>query len=355
MTGARQGMPYREAFEQASELAKNALDHMSELRIAPHPDNFEVWYAYQSKVDAELTRKLEQLLETDSADETEAYLDIKRTFLGDDREGALEATSQEAGAAIQGALQTLNAAASNAKDYGDKLAHFSGDMQSADGIKAQALVAKLLADTRQVMERNAELEAELQSAGEQIEQLRDNLDDARKASETDGLTGLPNRRAFDLQLTAAIARAQSDAGPLTLIVADVDRFKRFNDSFGHAVGDEVLKLVGRALGVAAKGVGTPARYGGEEFCVVLPNTTMQTAVATAEQLRKAIAAKSLKSMRTGENYGQVTLSFGVAALGPTDTADSLYERADAALYLAKRTGRNRTCTQDDLETAKAAG
>lgn len=348
-------MSYKESSKRAEEVASLAFEQMKSLEIAPYPDNYEVWYAYHADVDAELSRKLGRLLDDIQNFDPGSYHDIKQAYLGEDTTRVLLQASDGVEALIASALSSIDAASSNARDYGDKLADFSGDLNTADSGEIRRLVAKVLADTREVMARNAELEVELKVASDRIEKLRDSLDDARRASETDGLTGLPNRRAFDLGLDAEIERARADHTPLTLLIADVDHFKKFNDSFGHRVGDEVLKLVGRVLKSMLKGRDKPARYGGEEFCMVLPTTDLAGGVAVAEQIRKAIAQKALKSARTGQSYGQVTISLGCATLAPSDTAVSMMDRADAALYLAKTYGRNRTCTQSDLDEARKAG
>ncbi len=347
-------MTYKESSQRAAEIAAETLVKMEELTIAPYPDNYEVWYAYHAGVDAELSRKLSDLLAQIDQFDPESYQSIKRSYLGADSQKLLRSTGDSVDSLIAAALTSIDAASSNARDYGDKLADASDNLETTDLEKVRKVVAKMIVDTKDVMERNAVLETELQSASERIEKLRDNLDDARRASETDGLTGLPNRRAFDLGLEAEIERARADRAPLALLMGDVDHFKSFNDRFGHRVGDEVLKLVGRVLRSFLKGRDKPARYGGEEFCMLLPATEIEGAVAIAEQIRKAIAAKTLKSARTGENYGNVTMSLGCAILRPGDTALSVVDRADAALYLAKTYGRNRVCTEDEVVASRKA-
>lgn len=349
-------MAYKESYKQAAELAKLALEQMANLEIAPHPDNFEVWYAFRAEVDAELTRKLARLMsDADNSFDLGVYHDIKRDYLGDLQAKLLQSAGADIGATADKVLASLDAASTSTRDYGDALADVSGDLESADVATARHLVAKLMVETQQAIARSTELEAELKASSSKIESLRSNLDDARKASETDGLTGLPNRRSFDLGLAMEFERATTNQGDLSLIIADVDHFKRFNDTYGHMIGDEVLRLVGRVLKSLIKGSDTPARYGGEEFCILLPTTDAKGAFIVAEQVRNAIASKSLKSARTGESYGNVTLSFGCAALRADDTPESLYERADAALYQAKRDGRNRTCSEFDLESRQKAG
>lgn len=347
-------MSYKENMERASAVASEALEQMGELEIAAHPDNYEIWYAYHAGIDAELSRQLGDLLDNIDEFDPFSYNEIKQSYLGEDTNQLLQSASESVEDAIGKALHSIGAASHNAKDYGDKLAGFSGDLQGAQPEQINALVKKAMLDANEVMARNAALEQELNAATADIEKLRGNLDDARRASETDGLTGLPNRRAFDLGLDEEMARAEEDRTPLTLLIADVDHFKRFNDSFGHRVGDEVLKLVGRVMKSMLKGRDIPARYGGEEFCVILPTTELKGGITVAEQIRKTIGAKILKSAKTGQNYGNVTLSIGVACLRPTDSMESLVERADAALYFAKHSGRNRVATEQDLQRKSAS-
>lgn len=231
---------------------------------------------------------------------------------------------------------------------------FSGDLSGAGPEQIQALVKKALMGAIEAISRNAALEKELNEASDSISELQTNLEDARRASEIDGLTGLSNRRAFDPGLEAEIERAREDRTTLTLLITDVDHFKRFNDTYGHRVGDEVLKLVGRVMKSMLKGRDIPARYGGEEFCIILPTTYLKGGVVFAEQIRKTIAAKVLKSAKTGQSFGNVTLSIGAALLQPNDTMESIVERADAALCLAKHSGRNLGATEKDLQRQQAS-
>jgi diguanylate cyclase (GGDEF)-like protein len=157
-----------------------------------------------------------------------------------------------------------------------------------------------------------------------------------RLASTDPLTGLANRRVFEAALNREVARAARSGAPLSLLVLDVDHFKRVNDLLGHQAGDDVLRHVGRALGGEARQTDLAARYGGEEFCVVLPDCGPAEAMVVADRLRAAIAASTEPT--------QVSASAGVATM-PANAVDgaSLVAAADEALYAAKRQGRNRTC------------
>jgi diguanylate cyclase (GGDEF)-like protein len=193
------------------------------------------------------------------------------------------------------------------------------------------------------MRLRAQSEAELRLARDALEQLNHTLN---ALAMEDGLTGLANRRQFDLTLDNEFSRAMRNASTLALIMMDVDCFKQYNDIYGHAAGDKCLQAIGRTIaGLAARRPGDlAARYGGEELAVLLPNTDVAGAAVLAERIRSAI--RDLGIVHAGTSDGFVTLSAGVDAFSPapgTGQSKELIEAADKALYAAKAGGRNRVC------------
>ncbi len=164
---------------------------------------------------------------------------------------------------------------------------------------------------------------------------------------TDSLTGLRNHRAFHESLLSLVQMAERSGQPLSLIMLDIDHFKQFNDRFGHPAGDELLRQVATVLRQSARAYDVVARYGGEEFAILLPNTDLQEAVAVAERLRQQVAAIQ-------NPHATVTASFGVATHRRGQAPATLLYEADAALYRAKRSGRNCICTAED-DKLQAAG
>jgi diguanylate cyclase (GGDEF)-like protein len=154
----------------------------------------------------------------------------------------------------------------------------------------------------------------------------------------DGLTGLANRRSADQKLRAEVARARRFGDRVCLVLADLDDFKNVNDTFGHPVGDEALRLFAATLAATVREMDLAARWGGEEFALVLPGTDAEGGARLAERAREALERCVLR-VEGGEVL--VTASFGVASLPPADDADALVAAADEALYEAKRTGKNR--------------
>jgi two-component system cell cycle response regulator len=171
--------------------------------------------------------------------------------------------------------------------------------------------------------------------------LRENLDQSLELAVTDQLTGLHNRRYMESQLDALVRRAVlGGSDPVALLVIDIDHFKKINDSFGHGVGDEVLREFAVRLASNVRAIDLPVRFGGEEFVVVMPETEIADAHRIAERIRLHVAGSPFRVL-DGEELLTVTISIGVAASVPEDTPLKLIKRADEAMYEAKANGRNR--------------
>ena len=180
--------------------------------------------------------------------------------------------------------------------------------------------------------------AELNESKAQIERQNEEL---RRLATRDPLTGCLNRRAFSEKLDPLFAAAQGASTALTLFITDIDHFKSFNDRYGHAVGDQVLQVFARSLSSGLRECDLLCRYGGEEFLIVLPGLDAAQAAEVAERLRVEVGERAGKGVRSTPGLA-ITASFGVASLTAdiTDPAQ-IIERADQAMYVAKRSGRNR--------------
>jgi diguanylate cyclase len=194
-----------------------------------------------------------------------------------------------------------------------------------------------------------QLEEKLQASREDISQLQRDLDDVRREAMLDPLTRIYNRKFFDEGLIKAINEAKTTGAPLSLMLLDIDQFKRFNDTWGHQTGDQVLRLVAMTLKSNIKDKDVAARYGGEEFAAVLPETDLEGAMIVAENVRKAVQAKELLKRSTNEKLGRITASFGVATFRRGDTPSTFIERADRCLYAAKHAGRNKVISENELK------
>jgi diguanylate cyclase len=203
------------------------------------------------------------------------------------------------------------------------------------------VVKFLLAENAKMQNEARELKACLEQSRSQIDSLRSHLAEARETCVRDPLTSLGNRRCFDDGLAKALAEARARGTALSLVLADIDNFKKVNDLFGHRVGDEILKMFARVLVDNVRAADTVARYGGEEFAVILPSTQVDSARQMTERMRSQLESMQLAVNASGEQIGRITASFGIAELIPGDDAGTLVQRADDKLYQAKCSGRNR--------------
>jgi diguanylate cyclase len=327
-----------------------AIEQIKALRQPPYPRNYEIWYTYVAGHNPELNQNINDLLARkgclSAADVDQIYdAHVASTRLTD----RIDSVGAKVVDQIDRIMATIDAASGTTANYGDSLANVSQKLGAADREGLRTIVERLVVATKEINKTNQTLEASLKASRHEISQLQNNLDAVRSESLTDPLTTLANRKFFDLTLEKAIAEAVKTGEPLSLLMADIDHFKKINDTFGHLTGDQVLRRVAHAMKQNIKGQDLAARYGGEEFAIVLPRTSLDRAGAVAEQIRNAITAKPLMKRSTGEQLGRVTISIGLAALRPDDTPHSFIGRADAALYVAKRQGRNRVICESDGE------
>ena len=336
-----------EDFETARDLAGRAMDRLLADRLAPNPENFTLWYAYFGGQLPDLTRAID-IARRDGITLSQTHCDelFKRFFTLDAEAQAIRETSERARTALGRILDQLGTVGSETDRYGQALAGFRGELDQALTVEElRAMVAAIAAETTSIVDRQARLQSQLQESSQQLAELRVVLDTARREAMTDGLTGIANRRAFDQTLVAAVESALKDGTPLSLLMVDIDHFKTFNDSHGHLVGDHVLKLVAKVLTEGIKGRDTVARYGGEEFAVILPRTELTNAITLADQLRASVGSRHIVNRARNASYGSVTLSIGAAQYRTGEELMALLRRADEALYVAKRGGRNRVAAE----------
>jgi diguanylate cyclase len=342
--------------ERTLAFADIALSQIKALRQPAYPRNYEIWYTYATGYNPVLNREINEALAQKGA---LSAADIDRIYDTHLSSTTLTAGIDNVGAKvvdeIDQVMAMIDATSGSAMSYSESLADASRKLGVADREGLRTIIESLVVTTKEVEKANHALEARLKASKHEILQLQHNLETVRHESLTDPLTTLANRKSFDLTIEKAIAKAQKSGEPLSLLMIDIDHFKQLNDTFGHLTGDQVLRLVARVFEQNVKGQDLAARYGGEEFAIVLPRTPPHRAGTMAEQIRNAVMAKPLMRRSTGEQLGRITISVGLATLRTHDTAQSFIGRADAALYAAKRRGRNRVMSESDCEAEQAGG
>lgn len=329
--------------------AQHALGLMRDNEITPTPTAYEFWYRYTTKSDPVLVDAIDSLMARNGRVNSRTMERLRAELYGQSEDDTLLNLLDATQTQLSRISSVVVGANGDAQEYQNSLHHSTVELKDVtDPESLRALVQRLTTDTTQMIERTSRLESQLANSSTEIKSLRNELEKAKSESRTDALTGLPNRKAFQSFLEAHAARALADRKPLTLAFCDIDHFKSFNDTWGHRMGDEILRLVGHSLEHLCHGVGYPARYGGEEFVIVFPGKELEAAADIVEQVRDFIGNRTVRTKQSQQSVGRVTMSFGVAQLNWKDRIDSLIERSDAALYLAKRTGRNKVCLETEL-------
>ena len=333
-------------------LAQRAQELMRDYGPSATPRAYAVWYTYVSGEQPLMNDAIKRLTALNAGLSPSDVDDLHETYLGSSRYAAAAGeTGATMLAEIEGIMEMLSLSLGSAAQYGESLRALSQDLSvsTLNRTRLREIVAALVSTTREVAANNRTLEARMRESRTEVESLREKLEATRIESLTDPLTGLANRKHFEDMLRKTLDAASRGAAA-SLIVLDIDFFKRFNDLYGHLTGDQVLRLVAVVMRENVEKGAMLARFGGEEFGILLPGTGRDVARALAEKVRINVMGRELMKRSTGESLGKVTISLGVATYRRGDTPVSLLERADLCMFAAKRSGRNRTL--DDATTAE---
>ncbi len=340
---------------QPDNLAEATIKSINEFALPATPNIYAVWYSYHGGERLDLVRAIDLLISNNREIDERLIEEIHQQYLEHGKEAEFV---RDAGAQLElvvnNAIGRMQTATEDAGAFGNALESFNEELDLEDEDSIRGLITSILSDTRKIETQNLKLQDELNSYSNEVTKLREDLEFVRQEARTDALTGLANRKYFDTFINDATRDAVENGTDLSLLIADVDHFKSFNDTYGHQLGDQVLKIVSRVLQENSKGRDLAARYGGKEFCVVLPNTGLDNARILADQMREIVSAKKIVKKRTGEELRQITMSVGVAQFEYGEPVSELINRADEALYRAMQNGRNRVSSQHDLVASAMA-
>lgn len=335
-------MEYEEYQEQASEYMRLAIPIMKKYGIAMTPANYAVWYEYVSGSNVALNDAVDlHIDEHGSLSDSQSADLYQRFFEREKDQTALLEMRQDLRRVLEEILSYVSSGVNSSKQSRENLAASLAKLHpDMSREQVHQVIEEVLSETRLAMSSGTQLTERLNSAMAEMQDLRQDLDDTRREAKTDTLTKLANRKAFDDVIAKVTKDADKSGIEVCLIFGDLDLFKNINDKHGHMVGDQVLKVVAATLKGAVKGRDLVARYGGEEFTIVLLNTSLANAMKLADAIRVEIASKRIQRKDTRESLGSITMSFGVARYVPSEGIESLLQRADRALYMSKRKGRN---------------
>lgn len=332
---------YQESIEKSAECLRLAIPLMSQQPVALHPVSYSIWYEYVAGINKPLRAAIDRLAEQGKVLDEATTEDIYQTYIAPhDQKLAHQVT-----VGFTKVMSDVSKDAAHAGEYayrlGNRLGEWAEAHEKIESAFSPQEISKLLSGTRELQGVMVTLQERLDASRKEIEKLQSEVNRAREEALADELTGLVNRRGFEIALAACLASQPPLGQSACLLFADIDHFKRVNDAYGHLVGDKVLQAVAQIIKANVKGKDTAARFGGEEFVILLPDTHIDGAMFVAEKIRSTIESSRVWRKDTRQQIAQVTVSFGVACHLPGESAKAFVERGDKALYASKTAGRNR--------------
>jgi diguanylate cyclase len=331
---------YNETLTQSAEYLRMILPLMAKHKAPFNPVSYTVWYEYVAGINQSLKHDIDKQTANDGALDNAAINRLYQKHIAE----LDEETAQRVRAGFQTVLEDMSQSASVAGDqanqFGNALEQWSSTASNQVNSAAVGGVNQLLGNTRQMQEAIGDLNQRLDESQKKIEHLRVEVERAREDALQDGLTGLVNRKGFDLALTACLFASEPDQKGTSLLMMDIDHFKLVNDTYGHLFGDKVIRSISQILKENVRGKDTAARFGGEEFVVLLPDTAIEGAKFLAEKIRSIVEKSRIRRANANEQASGVTVSLGVASYCRGESAAEFIGRADKALYQSKSGGRN---------------
>lgn len=309
--------------------------------LLPYPKTYAIWYAYLTGHSALVIKEVNDAIASHTGI-TSAEIDrIYDQYLSPTTRPNSNKLRESIRTKLKTILESVDMAVLKSKSYSEEL-HEVSHPESEKLLPENLLntLSQLEYENAAMLQTTGDLSLSLEKSQRQMAEINKQLDNLRRENMTDALTGIANRRSFDVRIVSEIDIAVAKSTPLCLCMVDIDHFKSINDQYGHGVGDEVLKYFGRSLKQGVKGRDMVARYGGEEFAIILPTTAINDAYSLMNQLKSDLAQMSLKIKHSNQSIGHITASFGLAAYEAGLDAEQLIERADTQLYEAKNNGRN---------------
>lgn len=335
--------------------ASEAFESMKKHCIEPNERNYAVWLAYHSETITAIKSDIDAVLQSGKSVDDYFCASLYENHI---EKNALSEKLINAGGTFESemndVLKDINSAVADAKIFGARLEVARTRLNEVDASPiVKEVVNDLTLATDDMMEKSKALEGRITQSQNEIATLKQELEAARVEASKDAMTGVANRKTFDTFLKDAMDKSKKTRKPLSLIMTDIDFFKKINDRWGHQTGDQVICYLAGVLQQFAPKDGLVARLGGEEFAIIAPATDVRAAKDISEAIRGQVERKKLIRRNSKEDLGQITVSLGVGQWENNECEKDLIERTDQALYKSKHNGRNRTTIADKL-LSKAA-
>lgn len=333
-------LKYFESTLRSKELLKNTVAFIGTHRLSANPVNYTVCYEYLLAHNPLLKQAVDQTIAGHIPLTDKLMEKWFETFLSDYDSVNLKQSQDALIDVISKLTESTLLAEENVNQFDQVLRYSEKELTGANA-SLESVVAHLLVNTRTMQASMELMKQQMNESKQEINSLQERLERATEEALSDPLTGLTNRKGLSKAIEKALLSTDGLNSYPCLLMMDIDYFKKINDTFGHPLGDKVIKVVGETVKSQIKGQDTAARYGGEEFCVLLPETELMDAVKLAENIRLAVEKTRIKRSSDNQEICRMTISIGVARYKSEESITSLFERADNALYQSKNDGRNR--------------
>jgi diguanylate cyclase len=334
-------MHYPEDLFTAADYLKKAVPYMVKNRIPANPVNYTLWYHYVANNIPTLNEELDEIITNQGSVSFEQSQELYQHYIISQHLQDHQKTLKGFTKLTAHLLTHIGQSMQGSEAFGDDLNENIERIKHATTAEDIApIVENLIKTGENLINANSKFQSKMKSATCEINELREQLEQAEKHAYIDQLTQLYNRHAFDRQLKQLLQH-EKIAENIYLVLFDLDHFKTFNDDYGHIIGDRVLKRMGELTLQHCPDNAIAARYGGEEFVIILNNSSEQEAAELAELLRQKIQQLRVKMKNTDKVLDNISASFGVAGYQLKENPESFIDRADKALYRAKHHGRNR--------------
>jgi diguanylate cyclase len=327
------------AFE-SRELLKQAIAFIGTHHLSATPVNYTVCYEYLLGTHPALRKEIDQTIQEKTELSDTVMEHWFKAYLSDYDLVSLQQSKSELVEIMSALTESTQLAEANVQQFGQTLEHSEKELENPD-IPLEAIVTHLLASTKSIQASMNVMRQQIEESQNEIKSLHERLEKTHEESLTDTLTGLANRKGLDAAIETSLLASDELKSHPSLLMVDIDHFKNINDTYGHLLGDKVIKVVADALKNQTKGKDTAARYGGEEFCVLLPETELPGAIKLAENIRKDIERTRIKRAKAQDDIASISVSIGVARYRSKESVTNFIGRADKALYRSKQDGRNR--------------
>ena len=342
-------MNYTEERSKAGEYLRLALNYIAKYNLPANPVNYTVWYEYVSGKNMKLKKAIDHSFENAKPLNLGKVEGLYQKYVADGDRIIISKLLTKISLMLKDITDHVSKADGDLTGHGKNLGDLAEQISEAhDYNDMRNIVDQMIIETKALVKSGRRLQTRMKISSDDLKQLHQELEKSQQEAQTDSLTLLINRRGLEKKLELERIRARQNDSPFSIIMVDIDHFKRVNDTFGHLVGDSLLKSIAYMLKEHLRRNDIAARYGGEEFLILLPETGIDGAKAVAQKIRKTLSTKEWKLKESGESMGKITVSMGIAIYKFNEPEESLIKRADDALYLAKNKGRDQIITQEEL-------